>query len=98
MVDQAERVQSDLLRPPEGLPEPNLTRNARTVLERRYLHRKDGGEPLETPGGAFWRVAREVARGSAQWATPEAVDQLARDYYTMMARLDFLPNSPTLMN
>src|SRR3954452_5117965 len=98
MVDQVERTQTDILRPPDDLPEPNLTRNSRTVLERRYLHRRDGGEPLESPGGAFWRVAREVARGSAQWADAAAVEQIARDYYTMMARLDFLPNSPTLMN
>ncbi len=86
------------LRPPAELPEPSLTRNARIVLERRYLHRRDGGEPLETPGGAMWRVACEIARGSEPWASREELEALRRDYYVMMARLDFLPNSPTLMN
>ncbi len=98
MVDQAERSQTDILRAPDDLPEPNLTKNARTVLERRYLLRDGSGRPLETPGGSFWRVAREVARGSETWDSPEAVERIARDYYMMMARLDFLPNSPTLMN
>jgi len=87
-----------LLTAPPDLPEPNLTRNARTVLERRYLHRKDGGDPLETPSGAFWRVACEVARGSEPWASVDEVESLRREYYRSMARLDFLPNSPTLMN
>ena len=74
MVEQAETaVKDELLRPPQDLPEPALARNARIVLERRYLHRKDGGSPLETPGGAFWRVAREVARGS-EWQAPVEVD------------------------
>jgi ribonucleoside-diphosphate reductase alpha chain len=91
-------VHSDLLRPPSDLPEPQLTENGRRVLERRYLHRKDGGEPLETPGGAFWRVAVEVARGSQLWESPDGLEQLKRTYYTMMANLEFLPNSPTLMN
>src|SRR2546423_5877894 len=98
MVDQVSRTQTDLQRAPDDLPEPKLTKNARTVLERRYLQHDDAGNPLETPGGAFWRVAREVARGSVLWETPESVDRVARDYYMMMARLDFLPNSPTLMN
>ncbi|MBM2810001.1 MAG: ribonucleoside-diphosphate reductase, adenosylcobalamin-dependent [Chloroflexi bacterium] len=98
MVDQLESTTTDILRPPSDLPEPDLARNARTVLERRYLHRKDGGDPLETPGGAFWRVATEVARGSGPWESPEGIEELERQYYTMMARLDFLPNSPTLMN
>jgi ribonucleoside-diphosphate reductase alpha chain len=88
----------NLLRPPADLPEPQLTENGRRVLERRYLHRKDGGEALETPGGAFWRVAREVARGSALWETPEGIAELERAYYSVMASLEFLPNSPTLMN
>lgn len=98
MIGHPQASQNQLLRPPADLAEPNLTKNARTVLERRYLHRRDGGEPLETPGGAFWRVAREVARGSGPWESPEGLERLERDYYQMMARLDFLPNSPTLMN
>ncbi len=99
MTDQATaRVFDQVRRPPSDLPEPELTPNGRVVLETRYLSRAGTGKLLETPGGAFWRVAAEVARGSAEWESPEALDQLKRDYYMAMARLEFLPNSPTLMN
>src|SRR5205809_5234987 len=70
-----------LLTAPPDLPEPGLTRNSRTVLERRYLHHSDTGEPLETPSGAFWRVACEVARGSEPWASADEIEALCRDYY-----------------
>src|SRR5438132_925942 len=82
-----------LLTAPPDLPEPSLTRNGRTVLERRYLHKNDMGQPLETPSGALWRVACEVARGSEAWTASEDAEGLSREYYRMMARLDFLPNS-----
>ncbi|HEY3115861.1 MAG TPA: adenosylcobalamin-dependent ribonucleoside-diphosphate reductase, partial [Chloroflexota bacterium] len=83
---------------PADLPEPELTPNARKVLERRYLSRDETGEPLETPGGGLWRVACEIARGSAPWESAEANEETRRQYYRAMASLDFLPNSPTLMN
>lgn len=60
-----------------------LSDNAISLLEKRYL------QPGETPDDMFWRVARAVAQGNEQWATR---------YYSMMTNLDFLPNSPTLMN
>jgi len=87
----------DLFRQPTDLPEPDLTRNGRTVLEKRYL-RREGKTPLETPGGGFWRVATEIARGSGAYVPPAEQESLARQYYMMMARLEFIPNSPTLMN
>ncbi len=99
MVDmQSVDTSTVLLTAPPDLPEPSLTRNSRTVLERRYLHKNNVGDPLETPSGAFWRVACEVARGSQSWASADDIEALRREYYRTMARLDFLPNSPTLMN
>ncbi len=89
--------EGELLRPPADLPEPTLTVNARKVLERRYLHRIDN-RVVETPGGGIWRVAEEVARGGASWIDAETLDARTREYYHMMAALEFLPNSPTLMN
>jgi ribonucleoside-diphosphate reductase alpha chain len=71
-----------------------LTENARHVLERRYLLRDDGGAPLEAPEGMFRRVARAVAL-----AEPEAERaRWAERFEARMASLEFLPNSPTLMN
>src|SRR5919206_4089759 len=89
--------EGEVLRPPADMAEPTLTVNARKVLERRYLHRIDN-RVVETPGGGLWRVAEEVARGGASWIDAAALDARTREYYGMMAALEFLPNSPTLMN
>jgi ribonucleoside-diphosphate reductase alpha chain len=75
---------------------PTLSPNALTVLERRYLLRDEGGTIVEKPGELFRRVARAVA------APDEAYDEDAglteERFYRRMATLEFLPNSPTLMN
>src|SRR5918997_1176728 len=89
--------EGEVLRPPADLPEPSLTVNAQKVLERRYLHRGDN-RLVETPGGGFWRVAEDIARGGASWIDPEALERRTREYDHAMTTLEFLPNSPTLMN
>ena len=79
--------------------EPQISSNARTVLERRYLRKDDDGKPIETPRQLFERVARAIASAEAKYGGSEAdVDKVAKKYYEMMARLEFMPNSPTLMN
>jgi ribonucleoside-diphosphate reductase alpha chain len=89
---------------PTGLsPVEGLTPNGRTVLERRYLRRDAAGRPVEGPEDLFWRVASSVAQTERAHAAagedPAArVERYAREFYGMMARLDFLPNSPALMN
>ena len=77
--------------------EPALTVNGTKVLERRYLHRIEN-RVVETPGGGFWRVAEEVARGGASWIDQAGLEARTREYYGAMQSLEFLPNSPTLMN
>ena len=87
--------------PPRDLPTPNLTRNARTVLERRYLKKSpDTGEVIETPAQLFWRVATHVAKAEMEFpgGNGDRTLQLARDFYSLMAERQFMPNSPTLMN
>jgi ribonucleoside-diphosphate reductase alpha chain len=72
----------------------NLSENARHVLERRYLLRDEAGNVVEGPEELFRRVARAVAL-----AEPEARrGPVAEAFEARMARLEFLPNSPTLMN
>ena len=79
--------------------ETNLTKNALTVLEKRYLKKGDEGEPVESPEDLFHRVADCMAAPEAGYGGSEAqVRELADTFYGMMASLDFLPNSPTLMN
>jgi ribonucleoside-diphosphate reductase alpha chain len=71
-----------------------LTRNALQVLERRYLLRDDAGAVVETPEGMFRRVAAAVALAEP----PAARASWAGRFERRMAALEFLPNSPTLMN
>ncbi|UCD10316.1 MAG: vitamin B12-dependent ribonucleotide reductase [Dehalococcoidales bacterium] len=80
---------------PEGL---ELTENALRVLERRYLQKDNEGRVIEAPAELFRRVAKAVA--SAETAYDESADTSAveEEFYSIMANLDFLPNSPTLMN
>jgi ribonucleoside-diphosphate reductase alpha chain len=69
---------------------------ARTVLRRRYLRRDEDGEVVETPEGMFRRVAAAVAVAEAPFGGD--VDAVEDRFYGTMAALEFLPNSPTLMN
>jgi ribonucleoside-diphosphate reductase alpha chain len=75
------------------IPAP-LSENARHVLERRYLLRDERGEVAEGPEALFRRVARAVAL-----AEPPAEREAATERFEARLRaLEFLPNSPTLMN
>lgn len=81
---------------PPAEPVPGFDPHALRVLEARYLRRDEGGQVTETPGGLLWRVARGVAAVEARHdRDPE--DE-ARRFYEVLSRLEFLPNSPTLMN
>ena len=93
----AESIGSEIA--PQELPEPELTRNARTVLDRRYLKKDVDGEPVERPRDMFWRVARVIASQDARYGADEAaVQETAREFYELMRTGQFEPNSPTLMN
>ncbi|MCC7011694.1 MAG: adenosylcobalamin-dependent ribonucleoside-diphosphate reductase [Planctomycetes bacterium] len=87
--------------PPRDLIDPQLTENAVKVLSQRYL-KKDltTGKPSETPRQLFWRVASCIARPELTFGggTPERALAIAREFYDLMARKLFMPNSPTLMN
>ena len=73
-----------------------LSDNARTVLEKRYLV-KENGQVVETPEDMFRRVAQNIAQAENNY--PDGDRQKWEDiFYRLMTSLDFLPNSPTLMN
>lgn len=77
-----------------------LTDNARLILEKRYL-RKENGLPVETPEEMFLRVARAVAGAEKEFdpqLPPDKLEEYTQRFYELMTSLDFLPNSPTLMN
>ena len=76
-----------------------LSPNAITVLEKRYLVKDETGTPVESPSDLFWRVARTVAQADGQYGASAAqVEQVAGDFFGLMADRLFVPNSPTLMN
>jgi ribonucleoside-diphosphate reductase alpha chain len=76
-----------------------LAPNALKVLQKRYLKRDDDGGVLENPSDMFARVAENIAGAERLYGASDAqVADVARDYYDLMTSLEFLPNSPTLMN
>lgn len=77
---------------------PELTKNAITVLERRYLKRDKEGKVLETPVQMFRRVADTIAAADKKFNEKADTAPVAEQFYHMMTQLEFLPNSPTLMN
>jgi len=75
-----------------------LTDNALQVLRARYLVR-ERGVVVETPEQLFHRVAAHIAAVEARHGASAAqIAEVAATFERMMASLDFLPNSPTLMN
>src|SRR5438309_3050192 len=80
-------------------PDPKLMDNALRVLQKRYLKKDDKGRVIETPKELFARVAWNLAQAERNYGASEAqVEETARRFYRIIANLEFLPNSPTLMN
>lgn len=80
-----------------------LTNNAKVVLERRYLAKDPEGNIIETPDGMFCRVAKAIAQADEAYVRPnvdaaKVVEDTYRKFYNMISSLDFLPNTPTLVN
>jgi ribonucleoside-diphosphate reductase alpha chain len=75
---------------------PKLTVNALEVLKARYLLRDEQENLVETPTNLFERVAKAIAQVDKQYGDDPAVAEQV--FYDMMAKLEFLPNTPTLFN
>ena len=84
-------------RPPQS-PRLQLTDHAKIVLRERYLARNAVGRITETPAQLLWRVATDIAQAERLYRGTSRLPRAAQRWYDCMARLDFLPNSPTLMN
>jgi len=77
-------------------PETKLTVNAVEVLRSRYLLKDESGKIIETPLQMFERVARTVAAVDRNYG--ESPEKAEKEFISVMGRLEFLPNSPTLFN
>lgn len=75
-----------------------LSANAISVLERRYLKRDEEGNIVETPTALFQRVSESIASVELIYNPNSDVKKIEEEFYKMMTNLEFLPNSPTLMN
>jgi ribonucleoside-diphosphate reductase alpha chain len=76
----------------------HLTPQALMILEKRYLKKDRRGKIIESPEEMFWRVARNVVEAERFYETRTSPEELSEIFFRMMASLDFLPNSPCLMN
>lgn len=75
-----------------------LTENAVKVLEKRYLIKDEDGKAVETPEQMFRRVASSIAAADSFYDSSADISETEEKFYKLMSSLEFIPNSPTLMN
>lgn len=75
-----------------------LTPNAKIVLNKRYLKKDNQGQVIEKPEDMFLRVAQVVASADALYGQKDQTKKSEELFYQIMTRMEFLPNSPTMMN
>ncbi len=78
--------------------ELKLSVNAVSVLERRYLQKNEEGKVIETPRQMFERVAKTIAAADLLYNKATDVESVEEEFLRLMTSLEFIPNSPTLMN
>jgi ribonucleoside-diphosphate reductase alpha chain len=83
---------------PEFNMKTKLTSNALAVLERRYLNKDEQGRVVETPEEMFRRVANNIAKADLQYDGHADIRRSEEEFFRILSSLEFLPNSPTLMN
>jgi len=79
-----------------GIVEPTLTVNALEVLRKRYLLKDETEKIVENPTQLFVRVAKAVARVDEKYGGESSKSE--KIFYSMMSKLEAIPNSPTLFN
>jgi ribonucleoside-diphosphate reductase alpha chain len=79
-----------------------LTENSLVVLQKRYLLKDENGNVIEKPSDMFKRVAQNIAQADQMYKNLYHQDidvkKTSKEFYDMMAKREFMPNSPTLMN
>lgn len=75
----------------------SLSDNAMIVLSKRYLKKNEKGKIVESPEEMFYRVAENIAQADKLYDDAN-IEKTVKEFYDIMSNLEFLPNSPTLMN
>jgi ribonucleoside-diphosphate reductase alpha chain len=83
---------------PKAIADVRLTRIALRALYKRYLKKDAHGKVVETPEEMFHRVAKTVAAAELIYDLNADIKVKEEEFYNLMANLEFLPNSPTLLN
>src|SRR4030042_3216866 len=107
--ESARRLGRKIPPPPKDFIEPILSENAAYIAQTRYAFRNAKGEPIETPGQLFWRVAYYIAAAESIYLQSKhqknstsnitkSILSTARKFYQLMASQSFIPNTPTLVN
>ncbi len=78
--------------------ELSLTDNALRVLQSRYLLKNENAEIAETPAQLFARVATAIAKAELSYGRKNDFAKWEKKFYDALSALEFVPNSPTLMN
>ena len=78
--------------------DPILNENALVVLRKRYLRKDETGQVIESPDEMFSRVAKAISQPELTYGTEAERKKVESDFYKIMASLEYVPNSPTLMN
>lgn len=78
--------------------ELTLTDNALRVLQSRYLLKNENAEIAETPAELFARVATAIAKAELVYSHKNEFAKWEKKFYDVLSALEFVPNSPTLMN
>jgi len=76
----------------------NLTQNALVVLQRRYLKKDKNGVIIENPEEMFRRVSQNITSAETLYNPNADLKKIENEFFEAMSNLEFLPNSPTLMN
>ncbi|MCM8787716.1 MAG: vitamin B12-dependent ribonucleotide reductase [Candidatus Omnitrophica bacterium] len=77
----------------------NFSKNALVVLKKRYLKKDQNGNVIETPAQLVERVADAISAAERKYGLDKIkIEEVKRNFYEIIANLEFMPNSPTLMN
>jgi len=76
----------------------NISENAKKVLEKRYLKKDSNGNIVETSAEMFRRVAQNIAQADLNYDKKADLVKTEEEFFSLISKLEFLPNSPTLMN